>query len=85
MFEHQPLVVYLCMNECICLCDIARRMMKVDNETFTSMSCTILPTMCQLLVCRVHTANNVSTFGGDPVTQLIVNLYQMKFIPQFHM
>ena len=32
-----------------------------------------------------NTANNVSNFGGDPVTQLIVNAYQMKFIPQIHM
>ena len=31
-----------------------------------------------------NTANNVSNFGGDPVTQLIVNVYQMKFIPQIH-
>ena len=53
MFGHQPLVVYLCVSECTCVCDIARRMMKVDYETFTSMSVTILPTMCQLLVCHV--------------------------------
>ena len=52
MFGHQPLVDYLCVSECICVCDIARRMMKVDSEAFTSMSGTILPTMCQLLVCR---------------------------------
>ena len=26
---------------------------------------------------RYNTANNVSNFGGDPVTQLIVNVYQM--------
>ena len=47
------------------MCDIARRMMNVDSETFTSMSeptittnnvstfsmsCTILPTMYQILV-----------------------------------
>ena len=32
-----------------------------------------------------NTANNVSNCGGDPVTQLIVNVYQMKFIPQMHM
>ena len=32
-----------------------------------------------------HTANNVSKFVGDPVTQLIVNVYQMKFIPLIHM
>ena len=44
MFGHQSLVVYLCVSEC---------MMKVDYETFTSMSGTILPTMCQLLLCRV--------------------------------
>ena len=31
---------------------------------------------------RYNTANNVSTFGGDPVTQLIVNVYQMiPFVP----
>ena len=53
MFGHQPLVVYLCVSECICVCDIARHMMKVDCETFTSMSGTILPTMCKLLVCPV--------------------------------
>ena len=51
MFGHRPLVVYLCVSECSCVCDIARRMMKVDYETFTSMS--ILQTICQLLVCRV--------------------------------
>ena len=33
----------------------------------------MLPTMCQLY----NTANNVSNSGGDPVTQLIVNVYQM--------
>ena len=38
MFGHQPLVVYLCVSECIC----------------TSMSGTILPTICQRLVCRVE-------------------------------
>ena len=26
MFGHQLLVVYLCVSECICLCDIARRL-----------------------------------------------------------
>ena len=32
-----------------------------------------------LQVCQVlyNTANKVSTFGVDPVTQLIVNVYQM--------
>ena len=47
--------------------------------------------MCQLLLCRVqycqqwvnfyyveyNTANNVLNLGGDPVTQLIVNVHQM--------
>ena len=45
-------------------------------DTFTSMSGIILLTMCQLLVWY-NTANNVSHFGGDPVTQLIVNVCQM--------
>ena len=36
-----------------------------DYETFTSMS------------DLYNTANNVSNFGGDPVTQLIVNVYQI--------
>ena len=31
--------------------------------------------MTLLQVCQV-TANNVSNFGGDAVTQLIVNVYQ---------
>ena len=48
MFGHRPLVLYLCVSECICVCDIARRMMKVDYESFTSMSGTLLPTMYQL-------------------------------------
>ena len=30
-----------------------------------------------------HTANNVSNIGGDPVTQIIVNVYQMKFTHTF--
>ena len=30
-----------------------------------------------LQVCQDNTANNVSNCGGDPVTQLIVNVYQM--------
>ena len=39
MFVHQPVVVYLCVGECIlCVCDIDRRMLKVDYETFTDMS-----------------------------------------------
>ena len=50
--------------------------------------------VCQIQYCQqcvnfqyvgYHTANNVSSFGGDPVTQLIVNVYRMKFIPQIHM
>ena len=57
MFGHQPLVVYLCVSKCICVCDIAWRMVKVDYETFTSMSGTILPTMCQLFVCTMHSDN----------------------------
>ena len=32
-----------------------------------------------------HTANNVSNFAGDPMTQIIVNVYQIKFIPLIHM
>ena len=30
-----------------------------------------------LQTCRYNTANNVSNCGGDPATQLIVNVYQM--------
>ena len=41
--------------------------------------------VCQVQYCQqgvnfhvgYNTANNVSHFGGDPVTQLIVNVYQM--------
>ena len=63
MFVHQPLVVYLCVSESICVCAIllgALRM--VDYETFTCMSGTILPTMCQLLVCRVPNCQQCVNF-----------------------
>ena len=67
MFVHLPLVVYLCVSECIsmcvCVCDIARRMMRIDYETCTSMSGTILPTMCELLVCRVPYCQECVKFG----------------------
>ena len=42
--------------------------------------------VCQVQYCQqcvnfqhvgYNTPNNVSNFGGDPVTQLIVNVYQM--------
>ena len=39
-----------------------------NYETFTSTSGTIVNTA---------SANNVSNCGGDPVTQLIVNVYQI--------
>ena len=50
--------------------------------------------VCQVQYCQQYvnvyyvgcnTASNVSNFRGDPVTQLIINVYQMKFIPQIHM
>ena len=47
-----------------------------DYETFTSMSGTILPTMCQPLVCSVQYCQQCFKFG-DPVTQLIVTVYKM--------
>ena len=58
MFGHQPLVVYLCVSECICVsADMLPYCSAHDEwllyETFTSMSGTIQPTMCQVLVCRV--------------------------------
>ena len=52
-----------------------------NHETPTSMSGTILPTIIvDSIVPDIHyvsTANNVSNVGGDPVAQLIVNVYQM--------
>ena len=39
-----------------------------NYETFTIM---------KLLYVRYNTANSVSNCGGDPVTQLIGNVYQM--------
>ena len=50
--------------------------------------------VCQVQYCQqcvnfyyveYHTANNVLNVGGDPVTHLIVNVYQMKCIPQIQM
>ena len=47
-------------------------------ETVTSMSGTILPTMYQLFfMSGTILTKNVSNLGGNPVTQLIVNVYQM--------
>ena len=60
---HQPLVVSLCVSECV-------------SE---SVSAAMLPycsahdewlIMKLCMYAEYHTANNVSNFGGDPVTQL---------------
>ena len=66
MFEHQPLVVYLCVSECICVsADMSPYCSAHDEwlimKLLHSMTGSILPTMYQILV----------------VTQLIVNVYQM--------
>ena len=54
MFGHQPLVVYLFVSECICVGDIARRMMKADYEMFTSMSLRYnSANNAQFVICRV--------------------------------
>ena len=68
MFVHQPLVVYLCVNECTCVsadmlpyCSahdewLIMKLYKyvryntANNVSTFSMSGTILPTMCQILV-----------------------------------
>ena len=58
MFGHQPLVVYLCVRKCICVSAGMLPYCSAHDEwlilKLTSMSGTILPTMCQLLVCRVQ-------------------------------
>ena len=72
MFEHQPLVVHPCVRPRRTCCHTARRMMNGWPRNPHKY-------------VRYNTANNVLTFGGDPVTQLIVNVYQTKFIPQIHM
>ena len=91
MFGHPPLVVYLCVSECIiCLSAHMLRYFPAHDEWLIM----ILLQVCQVQYCQqcvnfqyvwYDTANNVSNFGGDPVTQLVVNIYQMKFIPQIHM
>ena len=45
MFVHQPLVVYLCVSECLCVCYIARRMMKVEYGTLQ---------VCQVQYCQQY-------------------------------
>ena len=69
MFGHQPLVVYLGVSECICL--------SVDMSQYCSAHDEWLIMKLFYKYVGYNTANNVSTFGGDPVTQLIVNVYQM--------
>ena len=45
-FVHQPLVVYLCVSECICVSPLLLgAWWMADYETFTGMAGTILPTM----------------------------------------
>ena len=89
MFGHQPFVVYLCVSECICV-----RAQVAHCSAHDEWLIMKLLQVCQIRYCQqcvnfyyvgCYTANNVSNFGGDPVTQLIVNVYQMKFIPQIHM
>ena len=51
MFGHQPLVVYLCVSECICVsADMLPYCSAHDDVSTFSMSGTILPTMCDILV-----------------------------------
>ena len=60
MFGHQPLVVYLCVSECICVsadmlpyCSAHDEYVRYNtaNKVSTfSMPGTILPTLCQILV-----------------------------------
>ena len=69
MFGHQPLVVYLCVSECICvsadmlpycsahdewlimkLLQVCQVKSTANNGSTFSMSGTILPTMCQILM-----------------------------------
>ena len=91
MFGHQPLVVYLCVSECIYVSAHKLPYWSAIVEwlikKLTRMSCTLqyFQQCVNFLYVGYNTANNVSHFGGDPVTQLIVNVYQMKFIPQIHM
>ena len=50
---------------------------------FVRVSVYVCPRTCCHIARRMtsgstfSTSNNVSNFGGDPVTQLIVNVYQM--------
>ena len=74
MFGHLHLVVYLCVSECIFVsADMLPYCSAHDEWRILKL----------LQYVRYNTANNVSNVGGDPVTQLIVNVYQM--IPQIHM
>ena len=87
MFGYQPLVVYLCVSECICVSAHRLRFCSAHDERLIMKRLQV----CQVQYCQqcvnfyyveYHTANNASNFGGDPVIQLNVNVYQMKFIPQ---
>ena len=68
MFGHQALVVYLCVSECIFVyADMLPYCSSYDEWLIMKI----------YKYVRYNTANNVSNFGGDPVTQIIVNLYRM--------
>ena len=49
MFGHQPLVVYLCVSECICTSMPGAILPTINVSTF-SVSGAILPTIFQIVV-----------------------------------
>ena len=68
MFGHEPLVIYVCVSECICV--------SADMSPYCSAHDEWL-IMKLLQICRVQYCHQCVKFGGDPVKQFIVNVYQM--------
>ena len=61
-------MVYLCVSECICVSADMSPYCSAHDEWLIMKLC---------MYVGYHDANNVSNFGGEPVTQLIVNVYEM--------
>ena len=69
---HQPLVVYLCVSECV------SESVPADMSPYCSAHDEwLIMKLCMYV--GYHDANNVSNFGGDPVTQLHFLMFKEMF------
>ena len=68
--------VCACVHACVCLCVCVSGQY---HQYCSAHDEWLIMKLC--MYGRYHTANNVSNFGGDPVTQL--NLINLKMLKQY--